>query len=279
MRRMSLVSAAFLASCNVGLDPSRLEQLEYDMPHVEVAARLASEEPGIPLVRCLVADDEGRMRDVLVEFHETLSPHPCYLLLSIDGRLAAATIASPLYHPRVIAPKSASPNDRTWQPFDRRDGQAVVQPWRPAELRTLVDRAIAERLPLAWSDLEPVDRAHSAARPGRGATAVEASLFVLPMVLYLPFWLYLNTLGDEGWDRAEAMRGRLVVAPATTTREEIVAACGEPDVDRRFVHPEGVHRVLAWQFGRFTISAGFLDDRLLWADFGHWHSWVHEFME
>lgn len=279
LRRVSLVAITCLASCNVGLDPARLERLEYGMPHGDIAAALESEQTGIPLVRCFVPDAQGRLQDVLVELHETPSPHPCYLLVSIDGRLAATTLASAYYHPLVLAPESASPSDRTWQPFARRDSETVVLPWRPAELRTLLDAILAARVPLAWESLEPLDRAQSAKRPLRGTTALEASLFVLPMVLYLPYWLYLNTLGDEGWERAESMRARLLAAPATTTSEEIVTALGEPDSDRIVTHPEGVHRVIGWQFGRFSINAGFLEDRLLWSDFGHWRNWVHEFME
>lgn len=279
LRCVSLVAAVGMASCQVGFDPARLERLEYGMPRDGIAAELASDEPGIPLVRCFVPDGQGGVQDVVVEFHETPSPHPCYLLVAIDGRLTAVTTASAFYHPRVIPPDSASPRDRTWQPFDRREDQLVVQPWRPVELRALVDETVAHRVELAWSTLEPIDRAQAAERPGRGGTALEASLFVVPMVLYLPYWAYMKTLGDEGWGRAEAMRERLLAATATTTREELVAAFGEPVSDRRFEHSEGVHRVLAWQFQRFSISVGFLEDRLLWVDFGPWRSWVHEFME
>jgi len=277
--RLSFAAAACLAACHAGFEPARLERLEYGMEHDRIAAELASDEPAVPLVRCFVTDAQGRTPDVVVEFHETLSPHPCYLLISIDGRLAAATTASAFHHSPIIPPESASPRDRTWQPFDRRDSETVVQPWRPAELRALVDAAVAGRIDLAWRTLEPMDCEQSAERPPRGATAFEASLFVLPMLLYLPYWAYLKTLGDEGWDRAESMRERLLTAAPTTTCTEILAAFGAPASDRRVEHPEGVHRVLAWRFGRFSITAGFLDERLLWADFGRWKSWVHDFME
>lgn len=243
------------------------------------AAELASDEPAVPLVRCFVPGANGAARDVLVEFHETLSPHPCYLLVSVDGRLASVTTAAAAFHPRAAPSASGPRRDRVWQPFDRREDGAIVLPWRPDELLALVDDAVAKRLDLAWSALEPIDAAQSERRYPRGATALEASLFVVPMLLYLPYYAYLKTLGDEGWDRAESMRERLLTAGPTTTCTEIVADFGEPSSERRFEHPEGEHRVLAWGFGRFTITAGFVDERLLWADFGPWYSWVHEFME
>ena len=276
----ALAVLACLASCNVGFDPVRLERLEYGMERTRIAAELASDQPAIPLVRCFVPDDRGRVQDVLVEFHEALSPHPCYLLVSVDGRLASATFASWRFHHVIVPPESsASSRERAWQPVERRDHEAVVKPWRTGELQAQLRSAEAQRLDLAWSSLGPLDAAQSAARPGRGTTAAEATLFVLPMLLYPPFWLCRQIFGGEGWGRAEAMRERLLAATATTTREQLVASLGEPDSERTFEHPEGVQRVLVWQFGRFTISAGFVDERFSWADFGHWKSWVHEFME
>ncbi len=260
-------AAAFaLSACNVGFDPRNLERLEYGMEQYRIAELLESDEPAIPLFRCFVVGEDGRSQDVCVVLHESLSPHPFYLSVSIDGRLAAVTLLPP-------------GEDSPWQPYNRREGSSIVVPWRPDELSARVEEATAERVELAWSALGPVDAARSEPRAGRGATAIEGTLLVIPLVLYLPYWAYMHTLGDEGRGRAAAARERLLSAPATTTPAELVEAFGEPDSDGRFDRPEGTHRVLAWSFWRFTITAGFLDERLLWADFGPWRSWVHEFME
>ncbi|MBL8749764.1 MAG: hypothetical protein JNK78_11435 [Planctomycetes bacterium] len=262
----ALFAAAALSACNVGFDPRNLERLEYGMEQRRIAELLESDEPAVPLFRCFVVGEDGRSQDVGVVLHESLSPHPLYLSVSIDGRLAAVTI---------LPPSDRNP----WQPYDRRESSAIAVPWRPDELSALVRGAMADRVELAWSALGPVDAARSEPRAGRGATAIEGTMFVLPLVLYLPYWAYMNTLGDEGRGRATAARERLLAAPASTTPAELVEAFGEPDSDRRFELPEGAHRVLAWTFWRFTITAGFLDERLLWADFGPWRSWVSEFME
>lgn len=250
--RLALIAAAVCLGACSGLDPRRLQRLEYGMDQRLIAERL--EEPSIPVMRFFAKDEAGREQDVLIELYEGAEEHANYALVSIDGRLASVSIASGSHF---------------------LEGQWWRDPSLP--LQELVESAAARRLELAWEKLEPIDSSH----PSRGRyTAIGmATVLVVPLVIYVPYYVWNELFVDDGFAHAVAMRTFLLEAPRHTTVEQVVAVLGPPTSDREYESEGRPHRALTHELdGGFTIETGFTDGRLLWADFGSWYDWSPGFM-
>lgn len=264
--RLLLPGALLLVTACSGLDARQLENLHYGMPLRDVAAALDGSE-GIPVMRFFAADAAGREQDVRIDFHEGSEPHPSFALVSIDGRLAAATLASGRWF-----------LDGQWWRRPASAEKELVEPWTPQALQALVRDAVERRrLPLAWDQLEPVVSVNR--QGGRYGAVAMATILVLPMVIYLPYWAWMQTFGDTGYEAAAAARTFLLDAPRAIGPEQVIAALGPPTRDREFADEGASLRVLGYDLpGNFTITVGFDGGGLLWADFGSWWDWAQAFL-
>jgi hypothetical protein len=261
--------ALTLTACS-GLDPRLLERLRPGMDRATVATELEREGEAIPVMRFFAVGDDGREQEIVIDVYEGAERCADYALVSIDGELAVVTTAS------TRAPRWGD-DGQWWRDREHWDRDALVRTWSPPQLQTLAVGAVRQRaLPLEWPRLEPIDAAHRA--PSRHTGSAMAFVLVFPLVIYGPYWLLVQALGDPEARSAREARAFLLAASRTTTPEQVIAELGATECKGDWDDGAVKQRVLRWTRGRFTIHAGFRDDRLLWADFGRWEDWAPAFI-
>jgi hypothetical protein len=173
LRALVAVVPWLLAACNVGLEPNRLERLHYGIDAERVAELLEVEI--LPQLRFFVPNASGGHHECRIDSCRVVHPHPLYWFLHVDGRLASVQFgAEPwFWHDETAAPTLQFPKLRT-----------------PAAMHLLHEQALSTRLPLAWSELQPLDAERPRRGPSPAGAAAESIVLGLPgLPLLAIYWL------------------------------------------------------------------------------------------
>ena len=250
VRTFCVLLLAMLSAC-AGFDPRRFDDVRYGMAKPEVVAALDSQ--GEPLLRLMPRAAAGSIgSDVLVFEHDAMHPHPTYYTVFVDGALRSVLTRGRAEQCQAVEPQ-----------FVRTDVAELV-----ASLRE-------RRMPLTWSEREPIDALEQSKRMNPTTVTiltiaamppVWVVIPLLPVVIPLTIWLE-----GDGPERRTAMQAALLALPRDADRAAVVAAIGAPQ--EKAAHPDD-REVELWSYWADDVRIGFrvafARGKVLWIDFSYY---------
>lgn len=246
VRAAACVALLSSVSCTAMLEPERLEKAAYGMPHdqVERVLDVAVQDR----LRVLPAEPGGP--EWVIDGYWSEHPHPHYAMAYREGVLVSVLLQNDIPE----------------------DARYLGGPIGPEEIASLVAAFEAERHPLTWAELEPIDTA--AHRKELHPTTYTVMMLIafppaLVGVALVPvIWLTLPLCEGDVHAMRRRLSAKALSLPVGCTREQALAVLGEPGGRQQ---PEGAPTVELWSYwvedrmtSSFSCRLGFVGDRLGW---------------